>query len=70
MINPYTQSAFRRVDTKLGGYLNSPSSPAILRLAYSKVKSFMIYMASMEDPSQRAANAPGPGGLLRSCEIF
>lgn len=70
MINPNTQSAFRRMDIKLSGYINNPSVPGIIRTAYIQVKNLMVYMSQLNDPNQQNAGGRGPGGLMRSCNIF
>jgi len=46
MISFNLQAAFRRVDTKISGYLQSPSVPEIVRSSYIKLKGFLAGMAA------------------------
>lgn len=49
MMSYNIQGAFRRLDTKLSGFLNSASSPAIIRTAYLKIKGFMVSMTDISE---------------------
>lgn len=48
IINYNTKAAFTRIDEKISAFVNTPSCPRIVGMAYGKIKSFMSYMSSME----------------------
>lgn len=50
MINYNTQASFRRIDLKVGGFVNRPQCPGLIKMAYTKVKNGMVYMSQLEDP--------------------
>jgi hypothetical protein len=65
------QGAFRRMDTKIQGFTNSPSCPGIIRTGYSKVKAFMESMSDMGQNADGAGGArPGAGGMFSRCLVF
>ncbi|CDW87014.1 secy-independent transporter protein [Stylonychia lemnae] len=68
MMSANLQAAFRRLDTKISGYLQSPSVPEVVRTVYIKMKSFLAGMAEQPNPNQ--APSGGVGGLLSRCSIF
>ena len=65
------QGAFRRLDTKILGFTNSPSCPGIVRTAYTKIRAFMEGMSDMgQNAGADGAARPAAGGLLSRCAVF
>lgn len=72
MMSPGIQSAFAKFDYSLQGYLNHPYCPGVLRMVYTKLKSFLATMTDMQAQQEAVQNNGGGvmGALKNSCTIF